>query len=285
MTVEQAYLDDADLATLPCAWREGLFEGRTALVSGGGSGIGKAIAWLFGRLGARVVIVGRKAEKLATTAQAMQDSGFPVRAQTLDIRDSDAVAALFEALRLEGWEADILVNNAGGQFPQAAIDFSVKGWNSVIDTNLNGSWYMMQNAARGWRDRAMRGCIINIVTVVSRGMLGGAHTCAARAGVIHLSKSVAVEWAEHGIRVNCIAPGIIYTEGMDVYDDNARSAFTLSNPMKRFGSSWDIAHACGYLAGPTGDFITGETLTLDGGGQLWGELWMHGKPAYFQSPG
>ena len=141
---------------------------------------------------------------------------------------------------------------------------------------------MMQHAARQWRDRKQQGSIVNIVAVVPRGMNGGAHTCAARAGVIHLSKTVAVEWAEYNIRVNCVAPGVIFSEGMLAYSPEALSEFDKSNPMKRFGTPWDIAQACVYLGGPSGSFITGEVLTLDGGGQLWGDLWMQGRPDYFR---
>ena len=113
-------------------------------------------------------------------------------------------------------------------------------------------------------------------------MYGVAHTIAARAGVIGLSRAVAVEWAPLGIRINCIAPGAIETEGWSVYTPEARAAYPRSNPMMRAGSAWDIAEACVYLSGSCGSFITGETLTVDGGGQLWGETWTTGKPDYFK---
>ena len=103
----------------------------------------------------------------------------------------------------------------------------------------------------------------------------------SRSGVIGLSRSVAVEWAPLKIRVNCVAPGAIETEGWNVYSPEARAAYPRSNPMMRAGSAWDIAEACVYLAGPSGGFVTGETLTVDGGGQLWGETWTTGKPPYF----
>jgi citronellol/citronellal dehydrogenase len=147
----------------------------------------------------------------------------------------------------------------------------------VIDTNLNGTCYMMQAAAQRWRDRKHPGSIVNIVVVTTHGLYGIAHTIAARSGVIGLSRSVAVEWAPLNIRVNCVAPGAIETEGWNVYMPQARTVYPRSNPMMRAGSPWDIAQACVYLAGPSGGFITGETLTVDGGGQLWGETWTTAK--------
>lgn len=281
MTNAPRVLGDCDYkaATLPLA--SGSFNGKVVVVSGGGSGIGKATAWLFARLGAHVVTVGRTEEKLAITVNALKKAGLSAEYHQLDIRDYDAVRIFFQQVFDKHNKLDALINNAGGQFPQSAIDFSKNGFDSVIANNLNGSWYMMQHAARQWRDREQVGSIVNVVAVVPRGMCGGAHTCAARAGVIHLAKTVAVEWAEYGIRVNCVAPGVIFSEGMGVYSDEARSAFDKSNPLKRFGTPWEVAQSCVFLAGDSSSFTTGEVLTVDGGGQLWGDLWMAGKPDYF----
>jgi len=115
-------------------------------------------------------------------------------------------------------------------------------------------------------------------------MPGVAHTCAARAGVIYLSKTVAIEWAPLGIRVNCVAPGIIGTEGMQVYPEEARRALPGTNLMKRFGDVRDVADAVCYLAGPSGAFITGEVLVVDGGNQIWGDQWTIPRPAFFAEP-
>jgi len=268
-----------ELASMPLAFRDGFFAGKTALVSGAGSGIGKATAFFLGRLGAKLVICGRNQEKLDRTAAELRAIGAGVLAHATTIRDPERVNALFDA----AGPIDILVNNAGGQFPQAAIDFSPKGWNAVIDTNLNGSWYMMQAAARRWRDAGRGGTIVNVVTVVWRGMPGLAHTCAARAGVIYLSKTLAIEWAPLGIRVNCVAPGIIATEGMDVYSDEARRDMPNSNPMKRFGNPEDVANAICYLAGGTGSFVTGEVMVVDGGNQVWGDQWTIPRPDWFNT--
>jgi citronellol/citronellal dehydrogenase len=273
-----------ELATAPLAFRSDLFRDKTVLVSGAGTGLGKATAYLFARLGARLAICGRKAEKLEEAAEGLRRLGAEVLACPMSIRNVEDV----DRLHSEVWERfgglDILVNNAGGQFPQAAIDFSAKGWNAVIDTNLNGTWHMMQAAARRWRDAGRGGCITNVVAVVWRGMPGIAHTCAARAGVIYLSKTVATEWAPLNIRVNCVAPGVIETEGMAVYPEEARRALPGSNPMRRAGHATDVADAIAYLSGPSSSFTTGEVLVLDGGGQNWGDLWTIPRPAYFADP-
>ena len=276
-----ATLSDEALLALPTVFRADLFAGRTVLVSGAGTGIGKAIACLFARLGARLIICGRSPEKLAATANLLERIGATCLAQPTNIREPEQIDALFARIEAEGFDLDVLVNNAGGQFPQASIDLSDKGWRAVVDTNLNGSWTMMQRAARFWQRKQTGGSIINIVAPYRRGMYGLAHTVAARAAVAHLAQNLAVEWAPAGIRVNCVLPGPIATEGLAVYSDEARAALAKSNPLHRLGDVQDIAEACAYLAAPSGKFITGEILVVDGGHQLQGELWMAGRPAYY----
>jgi citronellol/citronellal dehydrogenase len=274
-------LADADLADHPTVYAEGVLAGQVAVVSGGAGGIGRATAWLLARLGAHVVVGGRDAGKIDALVGALRDKGLRASGQALDIRQPERIAAFFDHVRAEAGRLDLVVNSAGGQFPQPAIDFSVKGWNAVIDTNLNGTWHMMQAAARHWRDTGSGGAIVNIVVVTTGGLYGVAHSVAARAGVVGLSRNLAVEWAPLGIRVNCVAPGAIRTEGWKVYTAEARAAYPRSNPMMRAGSAWDIAEACVYLGGPSGRFVTGELLTVDGGGQHWGETWTTGRPDYF----
>ena len=275
-------LGDDELVALPTVFAPGLLTGRVALVSGAGSGLGKAIAVLFARLGATLAICGRDGAKLDRAAALLRGLGAAVSCHAMTIRDPDAVAALIDAVDQRHGRLDILVNNAGGQFPQAAIDYSVKGWNAVIDTNLNGTWHMMQAAARRWRDAGQPGCIVNIVADIWRGMPGIAHTCAARAGVIYLSKSVAVEWAPLDIRVNCVAPGCVETTAFALYPPEGSATFPESNPQRHAGDVQDIAEACVYLAASSGKFITGEVLTVDGGQQLWGDPWPTGRPEYFR---
>jgi citronellol/citronellal dehydrogenase len=266
-------------------FRPDLLKDKVIVVSGGGSGLGRAMALQMASLGARVAICGRRIEPLEETAHMIAEAGGqPVFVKALSIRDPDAVN-LFMADVFEHFGGlDILVNNAGGQFPQAAIDFSVKGWNAVIDTNLNGPWYMMQAAARQWRDRGLPGSIVNIVAVVSRGLPGIAHSCAARAGIIYLSKTLAIEWAPLGIRVNCVAAGAIATAGLETYSEEARETLPRANLMQRFGETADVTEAVIYLGGPSGAFVTGETLVVDGGNQVWGDQWTIPRPAYFDGP-
>lgn len=272
-----------ELATYPVVFRGDLLAGKVALISGGGSGLGRAMAFLFCRLGANVMICSRDKEKLQSTSAAIKRLlGRDVPWQAMTIRDPEQVEAFMSA----AWErfgcVDYLVNNAGGQYPQAAIDFSVKGWNAVIDTNLNGTWYMMQSAAHHWRDSRQPGCIVNIVANVGRGMPTVAHTCAARAGVIYLSKTVSTEWAPLNIRVNCVSPGAVETEGFRNYTPEAAERFKDSNPMRRVGDAFDVAQAVVYLCAPSGKFMTGEVVAVDGGQQQWGEFWAGGIPDHFK---
>src|SRR5207237_7506963 len=155
------------------------------------------------------VRAGRDQDKLGTRVATLGGKNLKASAHAADSREPDAVNTLFDKIWETHGRLDILVNSAGGQFPQPAIDFSVKGWNAVINTNLNGTWYMMQAAAQRWRDHNHHGSIVNIVVVTTHGLYGIAHTIAARSGVIGLSRAVAVEWAPLNIRVNCVAPGAI----------------------------------------------------------------------------
>ncbi len=273
----------AELAAAPTVYRDGLMEGQTALISGAGSGMGRAMAFLFARLGANVAICGRREEKLAETRDGIKAHiGRDIAYTPMSIRDPARVEAFMEDAFDRFGPISVLINSAGGQYSQNAIDFSRKGWEAVIDTNLNGTWWMMQEAAKRWRDARAPGNIINIVAHVERGMPQSAHTCAARAGVIYLSKTVSTEWAEHDIRVNCIAPGAIKTEGVNHYPEDVLKDFHLANPMKRFGDVWDIAETAVYLAAPSSKFVTGEVITVDGGMAQHGWVWPGGKPDYFK---
>ncbi len=273
---------DDELMQASTVFRDGLLRGQVVLVSGGGGGIGRAICYLFGRLGASVVACGRDEAKLARLAANLERLGVPNFTQAMTVRDPVQVAALMDAAWARFGRLDVVINNAGGQYAAPALDITPKGWHAVIETNLYGTWYMMQEASRRWIARAEHGSIVNMVIPVHRGPgVGIPHTMASRAGQIAVSRSLAVEWAPHGIRVNCIALGVFASPGLDRYPPTARPSFT-SNPMRRLGDVHDVAEACVYLSAPSGRFITAEVLTLDGGGQAWGEFWPLGKPAHFR---
>lgn len=282
-TSDYVGLDIKDLLNADTVYREDLLEGQSIIISGGGSGMGRAMAVLMARLGARIIICGRREERLKEVAESVNEAlGHKIDYHAMTIRDPEAVAKFIGETFERHGHINSMINSAGGQFSQDAIDISPKGWLAVTDTNLNGTWWMMQTAARAWRDSGRPGNIVNIVATVERGMPQSAHSCAARAGVIYLSKTVSTEWAPHKIRVNCIAPGAIKSEGVSQYPAHALKEFSNANPMKRFGDVWDIAEGAVYLCAGTGKFITGEVLTIDGGMSQHGWVWPIGKPDYFK---
>ena len=207
MTQQFGKTDD-ELATMPLTFRDGLFAGQVVLVSGAGGGSARRSRFSSRVWAPSLFCAGAIPSGLRLSPAKLAALGADVVSHPMSIRDPEAVARLFDVVAERFGVIDVLVNNAGGQFPQAAIDFSPKGFNAVVDTNLSGTWYMMQQAARRWRDAERGGRIVNIVAVTTRGMPGVAHTAAARAGVVALSKTVAIEWAPLGIQINCVAPGI-----------------------------------------------------------------------------
>ncbi len=256
-------------------FREGLLRDQVVVVTGGGSGIGLAIARECGRLGAKLALGARKAERLGAAAAELAGEGIEVFHAPLDIRQRDAVEAWVAQVCERFGRIDVLVNNAGGQFPSAAADISAKGWQAVIDTNLNGTFHMSQVVGKRMI-AAGGGRIISIVANMWRGFPGMAHTGAARAGVVNLTKTLALEWAKHGVLVNAVAPGIIRSSGLDTYPDFVRSQIETEVPkhipLKRLGTEDDVAWAVVYLAGPSGRYVTGETVCVDGGQAHWGTV-------------
>ncbi|KHQ51803.1 SDR family oxidoreductase [Mameliella alba] len=169
--------------------------------------------------------------------------GTKVTSHAMTIRDPEQVDKSFDDVYAAYGKLDILVNNAGGQFAQPAMDISPKGWRAVVDINLNGTFHMMQAAARRWRETGGPGYIVDIVAVVWRGLPQVSHTCAARAGQIYLSKTVATEWAPYKIRVNCVAPGTIATDAFNYNSSQCQASLYQANPMKRAGDAQDIAES------------------------------------------
>ncbi|MGP2494428.1 SDR family oxidoreductase [Mesorhizobium sp. PUT5] len=247
---------------------DSLFAGRTALISGGGTGIGLAIAEELGRLGASVILVSRSRETLATAADKLKSANIAAQWKQVDIRKEDQVACLFDDFRATDDSIDILVNNAGGQFSAPALDITANGFRAVVDLNLTGTWLMSHAFARHAIARGLPGKIINIVLSIECGAPGYAHAAAARSGVINLTKTLASEWARYGINVTSVAPGIIDTHGLANYDRATVDRTVATLPMGRMGKPNEVANCVAFLASPAGDYITGETLFVDGGKQL-----------------
>lgn len=253
-----------------------LFRDRVAIITGGGSGIGFATALELVRLGARVAICGRTAAKIAaaeaelTAVSGHQDA---VLGRQCDIREPDQVEALVSAVVERFGRIDVLVNNAGGQFPSPAQHISPNGFLAVVRNNLVGTFHMCREVANQWMIPQRGGRIINVIANIYRGFPGMVHTGAARAGVENMTMTLAVEWAQFGILVNSVAPGIIRSSGTSQYPPEILERGISQTPLKRAGTVEETAASIVFLASPAAQFITGATLRLDGGQALWGNLW------------
>jgi 3-oxoacyl-[acyl-carrier protein] reductase len=237
-----------------------------AIVTGAGRGIGEAIAHRLARDGARVACVSRTETNAAKTAAAINAaSPDSARPYAVDVADRKAVAALCESILADFGRVDILVNNAGLTRDGLAMRMSEEDWDLVLDTNLKGAFNFIQGVMRPMvRQRAGR--IINIASVAGLiGNAGQANYAASKAGLVGLTKSLARELASRSITVNAVAPGFITTDMTGVLSENVKTAVLGQIPLGRFGDPEDIAGAVAFLAGPEGKYITGQTLTVDGG--------------------
>lgn len=246
------------------------FKNKVALVTGGRSGIGFQIAKDLLLMGAKVIICSRKAEPLEKAAQQLAAFG-KVAHHTCDIRKVEDIAALIEFIKTKYQRLDILVNNAGGQFPALAEYINDKGWNAVINNNLNGTFYMTRDVANAFFIPQKQGVIVNIIAGIMRGFPGMAHTGAARAGVENLTKTLAQEWSDFNIRINCVAPGIIESSGLDQYPEQIQAMFEAAKeaiPMHRFGTVEDVSNVVCFLASPLAAYVTGISLYVDGAQHL-----------------
>jgi len=258
----------------------GSFTGRSALVTGAGSGIGRAISLRLMELGASVAGLGRREDALEETKALADGLIGSFESVPCDVRDYDAVAAHVERIG-SAKGLDLLVNNAGGQFVAPTTDVSMNGWKSVVELNLNAVFHLTKVAHPFLRDSS--GAVVNIsLSTVERGGVGFAHSISARAGVLALTRTLALEWAADGIRLNCLGPGTVITSALDNYEAARHIEDNLigrATPMRRATSVEEIAELTAFLASPAAALMTGQLIQIDGGTHLGPGV--HMLPAYY----
>lgn len=248
-------------------YRSDLFEGKTIIVTGGGSGIGRCTAHELASLGARVVIWGRNEDKLRSVTAEIEGLGGDIAYRACDIRDETAVKTAVAEIIASHGGIHGLVNNAGGQYPSPIRDLSVKGWEAVVRNNLTGGFIVAREAYNQWMAEH-GGAIVNIIADIWGGMPTMAHSGAARAGMLNFTESAACEWGASGVRVNAVAPGFIASSGFDTYDEAMQAtlrSYQSIVPLGRFGNEAEISAAVVFLLSPGAAFITGSCIRVDGG--------------------
>ena len=253
---------------------------KVILITGGGGGIGTAIAEALADSGSTVVVAGRREDVLNEVVTRIEAKGGQAWARSFDVRDADAVESAVDAIVERYGRIDGLVNNAAGNFVCRAEELSPKGWRAVVDIVLNGSWNCTSAVARKMIAAHAPGSILSVIaTYAWTGHPGTVHSAAAKAGVLAMTKTLAVEWAQYGIRLNCIAPGPTLTAGagaalwstQEEYESVASSV-----PMGRFAEPYEIARLAEVLMGDLSGYVTGEVLTVDGGQVLGKQI--YGQP-------
>ncbi len=246
----------------------GQFASRTLIVTGGGSGIGRCTAHELASLGAHVVLVGRKLEKLEAVAAEIREDGGECSFHSFDIRDEEAVKAGIKTIVAERGAIHGLVNNAGGQYPAPLMSIGKKGWEAVVANNLTGGFLV----AREVFNQSMKktgGAIVNMLADMWGGMPGMGHSGAARAGMLNFTETAAVEWAFAGVRVNAVAPGWVASSGFDTYDETFQKEFiprlSAMGPLRRLAEEAEISAAIVFLLSDGAAFINGVGLAIDGG--------------------
>ncbi|MCM3562714.1 SDR family oxidoreductase [Hydrogenophaga intermedia] len=250
-------------------YRAGLFAGRTVIVTGGGSGIGRCIAHELASLDADLALVGRKIEKLQAVQNeiAVAAPGRRVSLHSCDIRDEAGVRQMVTDVLGTHGRIDGLVNNAGGQYPQPVRDITLKGWDAVVRNNLHGGFLVSREAYTQWME-AHGGAIVNIIADMWMGMPGMAHSGAARAGMLSFTETAACEWGHAGVRVNAVAPGFVASSGFDTYGPEMKAKFRSlmkTSPLQRYGTEAEVSSAVVYLLSEGAAYITGSFIRVDGG--------------------
>lgn len=247
----------------------GTLQGKVAVVTGGATGMGKAMAQEFARLGAQVVITSRKQEMVEQAAAEILIEGGQALGIVCDVRHPEQIEAMLNQTEESYGMVDIMVNNAAGNFIVPSEELSPNGWRTVIDIVLNGTFYCSQAAAKRWIQSARPGVILNMIASYAwTGSPGVVHSASAKAGVLAMTRTLAAEWGRHGIRTNAIAPGPIErTGGADrLFSDAAFADLLINhNPMRRLGTPEEIAQLASYMVSPYASYLNGEIITLDGG--------------------
>jgi citronellol/citronellal dehydrogenase len=266
-------------------FRADLFAGQVVIVTGAGSGIGRCTAHELASLGAKVVLVGRKADKLEAVRSEIEAAGGVASTQSCDIRDEEAVDAAIAATMARHGRIDALVNNAGGQYPAPLESITAKGWDAVVRTNLTGGFLMARECYTRWM-REHGGAIVNVIADMWHGMPGMAHSGAARAGMLNLTETAALEWAP--VRVNAVAPGFIASSGLDQYPPTMTTLIRSMPgivPLRRFGTESEVSAAIVFLLSPASAFTSGACLRIDGAApnakRVWPTVGTGGKTEAF----
>ncbi|HUR26926.1 MAG TPA: SDR family oxidoreductase [Planctomycetota bacterium] len=258
----------------------GTFDGEIALVTGGGTGLGLELTRGLASLGAHVIVASRNPANHASVLEEARERGWNVEALALDVREPVAVErAALELVQRLG-RVDILVNNAAGNFLCPAERLSARAWRSVLGIVLDGTFYCSRYVGRSMIE-AGRGRILNIVaTYAWTGMPGVVHSASAKAGVLAMTKTLAAEWARHGIRVNAVAPGPFHSDGAAERlwpEPGMRERLEAQIPLQRLATATEVAAHCLYLLSPAAEYITGECLVVDGGLSLGRNMWAPGE--------
>ena len=256
------------MSSYASVFRPGLFAGQVAIVTGGGSGIGRCTAHELASLGARVALVGRKLEKLTVVRDEIAKAAGEARCFACDIREEEAVKQAVANILAEFGRIDFLVNNAGGQFAAPLESISAKGWETVVRTNLTGGFLMARECYTQWMKQAAKqggGAIVNIIADMWQGMPSMGHSGAARAGMLNFTETAAFEWAP--VRVNAVAPGWIASSGLDNYPPEMAGhikSLPAHVPLARLGTESEVSAAICYLLSPAAAFISGSCIRVDG---------------------
>ena len=256
-------------------FRPGLFAGQAGIVTGAGSGIGRCTAHELAALGARLVLVGRKPEKLEQVAREIADAGGTAHCHSADIREEERVQDVVRAALADLGRIDFLVNNAGGQFSSPLEKISARGFDAVVRTNLTGGFLMARESYAQWM-KQHGGAIVNMIADMWNGMPGMGHSGAARAGMLNFTETAALEWAP--VRVNAVAPGWIASSGLDHYPPAmAEHIRSLPNkvPAGRLGTESEISAAIVFLLSPAAAFISGSCIRIDGAVPNNKRVWDH----------